>query len=71
MVDKSDGGPERFPLAELIAVRGSELREAEPRGAQSGARSLQLKVCAVQMGIQWEKKGTGENDVWVVKLEAP
>jgi len=68
MDDKADGGPERFPLADLIAVLGSELREAERRAAQSGARNLQLKECSVQMGIQWEKKGTGEIDVWVVKL---
>ena len=55
-------------MADLIAVLGSELHEAERRAAQSGARNLQLKECSVQMGIQWEKKGSGEIDVWVVKL---
>jgi hypothetical protein len=68
MIDDPKGGQDRFPLADLIAVLGSELREAERRAAQSGARSLQLKECSVQMGIQWEKKGSGEIDVWVVKL---
>jgi len=68
MVGKPDGGQERFPLADLIVVLGSELREAERRAARSGARNLQLKECSVQMGIQWEKKGSGEIDVWVVKL---
>ena len=63
-----EGDRQRFPLADLIAVLGSELREAERRAAKSGASNLQLKECSVQMGIQWEKKGSGEIDVWVVKL---
>src|SRR5262249_37357246 len=58
MSDSTQGNQDRFPLADLIAVLGSELREAERRAAQSGARNLQLKECLVQMGIQWEKKGS-------------
>jgi Trypsin-co-occurring domain 2 len=68
MADKLDGNKDRFPLADLIAVLGSELREAERRAAESGARTLQLKECSVQMGIQWDKRGSGEIDIWVVKL---
>ena len=68
MIDKPGGSNERFPLADLIARLGSELREAERRAARSGARNLQLKECSVQMGIQWEKKGSGEIDIWVIKL---
>ena len=68
MADKLDANKDRFPLADLIAVLGSELREAEQRAAQSGARTLQLKECSVQMGIQWDKRGSGEIDIWVVKL---
>jgi hypothetical protein len=68
MPDTPESSQQRFPLADLIAVLGSELREAERRAARSGARNLQLKECSVQMGIQWEKRGSGEIDVWVVKL---
>ncbi len=68
MAGKPDGSTERFPLADLIARLGSELREAERRAAEAGARNLQLKECSVQMGIQWDKKGSGEIDIWVVKL---
>ena len=68
MANDSEGNQQRFPLADLINVLGKELREAERRAAESGARNLQLKECAVQMGIQWEKRGSGEIDVWVVKL---
>ena len=68
MSDDPGASQQRFPLADLIAVLGSQLREAERRAAQSGARNLQLRECSVQMGIQWEKKGSGEIDVWVVKL---
>lgn len=67
-MDNSDRTKERFPLADLIAVLGSELHEAESRAAKSGARNLQLKECSVQMGIQWDKRGSGEIDIWVVKL---
>jgi len=68
MVGKPDGSTERFPLADLIARLGSELREAERRAAETGARNIQLKECSVQMGIQWDKKGSGEIDIWVVEL---
>lgn len=68
MSDTEPESRQRFPLADLIAVLGAELREAERRAAQFGARNLQLKECSVQMGIQWDKKGSGEIDVWVVKL---
>ena len=68
MSDKADANRDRFPLADLVAVLGSELREAERRAAESGARTLQLKECSVQMGIQWDKKGSGEIDIWVIKL---
>ena len=59
---------ERFPLADLIQVVGAQLREAEERAASSGARTLQLKECSVQMGIQWDKNAEGEIGIWVVKL---
>jgi len=64
-----DQDHERFPLTDLIAALGRDLREAQQR-AQDDDRPdlLKLKECSIELGVTWEKKGDAGVEFWVVKL---
>ncbi len=60
---------EQFPLADLIAGLGREIREAQRRASGDDKKDLfKLKECEVEVGINWSKTGSGGVEFWVVKL---
>lgn len=62
-------GQEKFPLADLIAALGRDLREAQRRAAEDDrADLLKLKECSIEVGVTWERKGEAGLELWVVKL---
>lgn len=62
---------ERFPLADMISVLESQLREAARRSVDAGdGVALRVKECTVELGMSWERMGDGGIQLWIVKLGA-
>jgi hypothetical protein len=70
-VPKAPEGGDQFPLSDLIGTIGRDLREAERRARDSPTGgNLNLKEITVELGITWERSGSGGIEFWVVKLGA-
>ncbi len=59
----------KYEIADVIGQLGDEIREAMRRHQARGETDLlDLKECSIELGLTWDKKGSGEIDFKIFKL---